>query len=194
MQDFGNKAKPVLSELIFGKTVTVQKVGTDRYCRTIAAIQIDGKDVATAMVKAGFAWEYKTYSQSQTLANLEAEAREARRSSGHMASRPQRGTGGSSNGPSRSMELTFKVDQVEILIGYTKELLFEGADHRRGFDEPGLILASQFGAGVYLMSSLVDGEDDWTGRLVFAELCNPSEADYVEGVAGGRTGTKRRQS
>jgi hypothetical protein len=86
------------------------------------------------------------------------------------------------------MELTFKVDQVEILIGYTKELLFEGADHRRGFDEPGLILASQFGAGVYLMSSLVDGEDDWTGRLVFAELCNPSEADYVEGVAGGAYG------
>jgi endonuclease YncB( thermonuclease family) len=57
MQDFGNKAKPVLSELIFGKTVTVQKVGTDRYRRTIASIQIDGKDVVTEMVKAGFAWE-----------------------------------------------------------------------------------------------------------------------------------------
>jgi endonuclease YncB( thermonuclease family) len=43
--------------LIFGKTVTVQKVGTDRYRRTIASIQIDGKDVVTEMVKAGFAWE-----------------------------------------------------------------------------------------------------------------------------------------
>ena len=35
-------------------------------------------DVNTAMVKAGFAWEYKTYSRSSTLPELQDKAREAK--------------------------------------------------------------------------------------------------------------------
>ena len=77
-QDFGQRSKQALSKTIFGKTVTVQKVGEDRYKRTLAFIQIDGKDVATEMVKAGYAWEYREYSQSGELPGLEIKARDAK--------------------------------------------------------------------------------------------------------------------
>ena len=77
-QDFGQRSKQALSKAIFGKTVTIQKTGEDRYKRTLAFIQIDGKDVATEMVKAGYAWVYTEYSQSKTLAELQKKAREAK--------------------------------------------------------------------------------------------------------------------
>ena len=77
-QAFGRNAKKAVSESIFDKTVTVQKVGTDRYKRTLAFIQIDGKDLATAMVKNGFAWEYSRYSKSDSLGKLQAEAKKKR--------------------------------------------------------------------------------------------------------------------
>lgn len=77
-QAFGKRAKQALSESIFGKTVTVQEVGKDRYKRTLAFVKLDGKDVATAMVKNGFAWEYKRYSDSDTLSDLQAVAKKAK--------------------------------------------------------------------------------------------------------------------
>lgn len=80
------------------------------------------------------------------------------------------------------MNLSFKLDHVESLFGHTKQLLVDRADVRDGFDEPGLILASQFGAGVYLMSSMVSVEGDWTGGLVFADHCNPNAPDYREEI------------
>ena len=77
-QGFGQRSKQALSKAIFGKVVTVQKVGEDRYKLTLAFIQIDGKDVATGMVENGFAWVYTEYSQSKTLPELQAKAREAK--------------------------------------------------------------------------------------------------------------------
>ena len=76
-QDFGNRSKQALSKLIFGKEVTVQEVGKDRYKRTLAFIQIDGKDVASEMVHSGHAWVYTEYSRSSTLPELQEEARKA---------------------------------------------------------------------------------------------------------------------
>ena len=81
------------------------------------------------------------------------------------------------------MKLTFKIKLVESLIAYTKELVAADADMRAGFDEPGLILASQYGTGIYLMSSMVGDENDWTARIVFADYCNPNQADYFEEIA-----------
>ena len=52
-----------------------------------------------------------------------------------------------------------------------------GADFRDGFDEPGLVLASQYGAGVYLMCSMANDDGEWMTRLVFAEHCNPDATD-----------------
>ena len=81
------------------------------------------------------------------------------------------------------MKLNFKIDRVESLIQHTKQLVADSANLQEGFDEPGLILTSQYGAGVYLMSSMADDDDAWTARLVFAEQCNPNAEDYREEVA-----------
>ena len=77
-QDFGKRSKQALSKLIFGKEVTVQEVGKDRYGRMLGFIQVDGKDVATEMVRSGHAWVYTEYSQSGTLPDLQDEARKAK--------------------------------------------------------------------------------------------------------------------
>ena len=88
------------------------------------------------------------------------------------------------------MILSFKLDHVESLIGRTRQLLSDGAEVRDGFGEPGLFLASQFGAGVYLMSGMVDDAGDWTADLVFAEHCNPNAADYLEEIADAAYGNE----
>ena len=81
------------------------------------------------------------------------------------------------------MKLNFNLERVEYLVEYTKQLLIEAADIRDGFDEPGLVLVSRFGAGVYLMSGVVGYGGNWTADLVFAEHCNPNSADFREEIA-----------
>ena len=79
-QPFGTKAKSALAASIFGKVVTVQKTGDDkRYKRTVAFVQLDGRDVSTAMVAAGFAWEYTQYSDSDSLGKLQTVAQKEKR-------------------------------------------------------------------------------------------------------------------
>jgi len=69
-------SKKYLSDLCFGKMVTVKTNKTDRYGREVAHILTpDGKDVSAAMIKAGLAWHYKHYSSDKTLSNLEISAR-----------------------------------------------------------------------------------------------------------------------
>jgi endonuclease YncB( thermonuclease family) len=78
-QDFGNRAKEALSNLCFGKTVTVISSGTDKYGRTLGTIILDDNiNVNASMVKSGYAWHYKQYSNDSTLAKLENEARSAK--------------------------------------------------------------------------------------------------------------------
>jgi len=52
-QDFNQKAKRKLSDLVFGKTVRIEGTKIDRYGRRVAKILMDGKDVNLAMVGAG---------------------------------------------------------------------------------------------------------------------------------------------
>jgi len=44
-QDFGKRAKQSLSDLVFGKSVTVIGNKTDRYGRTVGKVLCDGRDV-----------------------------------------------------------------------------------------------------------------------------------------------------
>ncbi|MCX7799429.1 MAG: thermonuclease family protein [Fimbriimonadales bacterium] len=60
-QAFGSRARQELSKLVFGKTVRVEKVDTDRYGRTVARLFVDGTDVNAEMVRRGFAWWYRRY-------------------------------------------------------------------------------------------------------------------------------------
>jgi len=44
-QDFGSRAKQSLSDLVFGKTVTVISSKKDRYNRTLGKVMLDGRNI-----------------------------------------------------------------------------------------------------------------------------------------------------
>ncbi|GGG49013.1 thermonuclease family protein [Epilithonimonas arachidiradicis] len=78
-QPFGNQAKQALSNLCFGRIVTVQAGKYDRYKRLIAIIINDkGQNVNKQMLQQGMAWHYIKYSKDSSYAKLENEARENR--------------------------------------------------------------------------------------------------------------------
>lgn len=79
-QDFGNKAKQFASGLVFGKVVTVEVKDIDKYGRTVGEVLLsDGRSLNRELVKAGYAWWYKKYSNDNSLGGLEIEARNAKR-------------------------------------------------------------------------------------------------------------------
>jgi micrococcal nuclease len=77
-QAFGARAKQFTSSLVFGRDVRIEPRDTDRYGRTVARVYVETKDVSLELVKAGFAWHYKQYSNDPTLSQAEIEARNAR--------------------------------------------------------------------------------------------------------------------
>jgi micrococcal nuclease len=78
-QTNGQKAKQALSDLVFGKTVTVKKTGQDRYGRTLALIYLDDRHINDEMVKAGWAWQFTQYNCEDRVKRLEAQAREGKK-------------------------------------------------------------------------------------------------------------------
>jgi micrococcal nuclease len=80
-QAFSNRAKQFVSDLVFGKEVTVRDRGLDRYERTIGEVfLLDGRNVNHEIVRAGLAWWFRRYAPNdRELEKLEAQAREARR-------------------------------------------------------------------------------------------------------------------
>ena len=80
-QAYGQKAKQAISALVFGKEVTLQTFGKDKYGRTIADVLLpDGTIVNHSLVKDGWCWWYQKYApRNTTLESLEGEAREAKR-------------------------------------------------------------------------------------------------------------------
>ena len=79
-QAYGHKAKEAASALVFGKDVTVQTHGLDKYGRTIGAVLLpDGTNVNQKLVQDGMCWWYRKYSpEDTTLERLETEARNAK--------------------------------------------------------------------------------------------------------------------
>jgi micrococcal nuclease len=78
-QDFGQKSKEALADLVFGKEVRIETHGKDRYGRTIGDGFVGGTSVNEKMVEDGWAWNYVKYSKSHRLADLEKQARAAKR-------------------------------------------------------------------------------------------------------------------
>jgi endonuclease YncB( thermonuclease family) len=82
-QDFGQRAKQNLSDLIFGKDVVVISNKMDKYGRTVGKVIINGTDANLHQIKSGYAWHYKKYQDEQTpedriaYAQAETEARAA---------------------------------------------------------------------------------------------------------------------
>lgn len=73
-QDFSDKAKRMLSDLVYGKTVTVESDKIDKYGRMVGKVMVDGKDINLALVAAGLAWHYKKYEIEQSVSDRETYA------------------------------------------------------------------------------------------------------------------------
>jgi hypothetical protein len=58
--------------------VEVDRVDQDRYGRTVARIQVDGRDVGVAMVREGHAWQFTRYDQGPVLRTAQDAARRDR--------------------------------------------------------------------------------------------------------------------
>ena len=80
-QAYGKKEKQAASALIFGKNVTLQIHGKDKYGRMLADVLLtDGTNVNHELVKQGWWWWYRKYAPGDTLLEgLEQDAREARK-------------------------------------------------------------------------------------------------------------------
>jgi endonuclease YncB( thermonuclease family) len=70
-QDFGSRAKQSLSDLVFGKTVTVTSRKKDKYGRTLGTVTLDGRDINQEQINRGMAWFYRAY-QAELPANVAA--------------------------------------------------------------------------------------------------------------------------
>jgi micrococcal nuclease len=73
---YNKKAKKYLSDLIFGKIITIQKTDNDKNGRIVAKTFLpDGREASAEMLKAGYAWHFKKYDQNPILAKMEITAR-----------------------------------------------------------------------------------------------------------------------
>lgn len=77
-QPFGGRAKAHLARLCFGRIATVEPVATDRFSRTVARVECDGRDAGHEMLVAGLAWRFVRYSRDPATGVAEAQARAAR--------------------------------------------------------------------------------------------------------------------
>ncbi len=73
-QPYGNKSKEYLSDLIAGKTVTVDVKGLDQYKRTLGVIYLGEVNINAEMVRSGYAWNYK-YSKDKYYIKLQEKAK-----------------------------------------------------------------------------------------------------------------------
>jgi len=80
-QAYGTQARKFTGDLVFQRTVTVVVHTTDRYGRLVGEVLLpDGRSLGHELVRAGLAWWYRSYApKDTTLAQLEAEARTAKR-------------------------------------------------------------------------------------------------------------------
>ena len=75
-QPYGQKAKKVLSDKIYGKQVSVEKVTTDRYKRMIGKVYLADRYINAEMVADGYAWVYRKYNKDRHMLELERQAQE----------------------------------------------------------------------------------------------------------------------
>jgi endonuclease YncB( thermonuclease family) len=81
-QDFGQRSKQSLSDLVFGKTVRISSSEVDQYKRNVCVIFVGNTDVNLEQVKRGMAWVYQQYAKRSpnygTYLAAETQAKAAR--------------------------------------------------------------------------------------------------------------------
>jgi len=81
-QDFSARSRELAADMTFRKVVTVIPMDVDHYGRTVAMVEVDGKNVNREMIAAGLAWVYPQYCTQdfcEDWREAEAEAKEERR-------------------------------------------------------------------------------------------------------------------
>lgn len=84
-QPFGQNAKQSLSDLVFGRPVSVDWQKQDRYGRVVGKVLVGGQDANLEQIRRGWSWHYKKYEGEQEpedrniYAATEVDARMARR-------------------------------------------------------------------------------------------------------------------
>src|SRR5262249_11940245 len=84
-QDFGSGSKQSLSDLVFGKTVTIISSKKDKYGRALGKVTRDGRDINLEQINRGMAWFYREYAKdlipqdARLYEQAEANAKTARR-------------------------------------------------------------------------------------------------------------------
>ncbi len=82
-QAYGARSKQNLSDLVFGKTVTVEFTKHDQYGRIVGKVLYEKLDMDLQQIEAGLAWHYKQYAKEQSMedrlryADTEVRARAA---------------------------------------------------------------------------------------------------------------------
>lgn len=78
-QDFGQRAKQKLSDLIYGKEVKVDILERDKYGRSVGKVYVGSTYTNYEMVKSGLAWHYVQYAKNDVeLAFAEKQAKGAK--------------------------------------------------------------------------------------------------------------------
>jgi endonuclease YncB( thermonuclease family) len=78
-QPYGRASKKMLSDLVFGQSVSARVTDVDRYGRSVAVINRGGTNINAEMVKRGGAWAYRRYLSDQRYILWEREAKAAKR-------------------------------------------------------------------------------------------------------------------
>ncbi len=60
-QEFGQRSKQSLSDLVYGKSVRVDVADIDKYGRSVGKVWVNGQDANLEQVKRGMAWVYEKY-------------------------------------------------------------------------------------------------------------------------------------
>lgn len=76
-QAFGQRSKQHLSNQCFGVVANIKPITHDRYGRTVARVECNGKDANAEQIKAGMAWAYTKYLTDPEIKSLETIARES---------------------------------------------------------------------------------------------------------------------
>ena len=78
-QPYGKEATEALNTMVMGKEITVTWTKKDNFERLLAQVHVDKTHVNQEMLRNGHAWHFKRYNQSKVLADLEEEAKKAKR-------------------------------------------------------------------------------------------------------------------
>jgi endonuclease YncB( thermonuclease family) len=76
-QPFGNVSRQSLAELCFQQTAAIRTEKKDRYGRSVARVECQGKDASAHQVATGMAWAFTRYLTDPEIARLQHAARAA---------------------------------------------------------------------------------------------------------------------